>query len=580
MRCADLLPAIAAPESSYPPELADWTCQAFPNDNLPRDSLIVALISLALAIPVTVFLSGCFEIANDSEAPESWLRYAGAVRFICGLQAHRRWHYTGAKGQPNRFVRWYVRCADAPMAETLMNLLHSVRASVTGKPPPWLEQHEHPAAEAGRFHNINMQTCLRMLKRKHKSLHTTDAAEPSIKVHVGDVDNAQAAPAAEAQTCDDDDSLYLSADSGSAGWVSAGSSSALAQTAEAVAECSEQTIQVLVGDDDGLQAALAGKAVDECLEQAIEVIVGDDDDSFLAAEPRNRGTAEPMDVRARRSIQLLLADDETWHGTLAVDAALRRDEQTSQLLVGEDVTLEASQAMYEGTTQRIIHTLMLGDASLGAAQKAEATDENAKRLIPMLLADDVCLLGAAETTEAGTAHGEAAISAHDPSEKFSFNLVPDELLGTLPTINGADGLHDKLSPAEEARAIRRLKRQLTALGLGGVLLVWAIMTWFILTYGLLIYELLGRDAQHSFVNSWGVSYGIGAALEWRDVLNQAARSVVLLAIAERLHLTRPVAWVEEHIDYLSTSALLLEHGGLSYFQELRLFFTFRRRLSD
>ena len=51
-------------------------------------------------------------------------------------------------------------------------------------------------------------------------------------------------------------------------------------------------------------------------------------------------------------------------------------------------------------------------------------------------------------------------------------------------------------------------------------------------------------------------------------------------IAERLHLTRPVSWLEDHIDYMSTSALLLEHGGLSFFQELRLLFTFRRRLAD
>jgi hypothetical protein len=57
-------------------------------------------------------------------------------------------------------------------------------------------------------------------------------------------------------------------------------------------------------------------------------------------------------------------------------------------------------------------------------------------------------------------------------------------------------------------------------------------------------------------------------------------AVAVVAIAERLHLTRPVSWLEDHVDYMSTSALLLEHGGLSFFQELRLLFTFRRRLSD
>ena len=141
-------------------------------------------------------------------------------------------------------------------------------------------------------------------------------------------------------------------------------------------------------------------------------------------------------------------------------------------------------------------------------------------------------------------------------------------------------MHQKHSQEEEAKQLRRSKRQLTALGLFGILLLWACFAWFIFTYGLLIFELLGRDAEQSFIHSWGVSYGVGAASEWRDVLHQAVISLLVLAIAERLHLTRPVAWLEDHIDYMSTAALLLEHGGLSYFQELRLFFTFRRRLVD
>ena len=152
--------------------------------------------------------------------------------------------------------------------------------------------------------------------------------------------------------------------------------------------------------------------------------------------------------------------------------------------------------------------------------------------------------------------------------------------GSLPTHADTDDMHQKHSQEEEAKQLRRSKRQLTALGLFGILLLWACFAWFIITYGLLIFELLGRDAEESFIRSWGVSYGVGAASEWRDVLREAVISLLVLAIAERLHLTRPVAWLEEHIDYISTSALLLEHGGLSFFQELRLFFTFRRRLVD
>ena len=359
MRSADLLAAIAAPASSYPPTLQDWTCTAFPNDNLPLDSLIVALIALAVGVPVNIFLSGCFEIANDSEAPESWLRYAGMVRILCGRLAHRRWHYTGPLGQPRRFVRWYIRSVDAPRLETLTNTLHTIRAAITGAPPPWHAPREESETEAARDDRARFQTSI------------------------------------------------------------------------------------------GLSLAH---------------LVGDFDDS-----PRAAQTAEAEAVRARLSQQSSIS----W-------------------------TMYASHAL-----------------------------------------DDL-----------------------DCSS------------------SGASGLHHGHSPAEEAAHLRRLKRRLTALGLCGVLMVWACSAWFIFTYGLLIFQLLGADAQHSFTRSWGVSYGVGAATEWRSVLQHAVLSVALLAIAERMHLTRPVAWLEDHIEYMSTSALLLEHGGLSFFQELRLFFTFRRRVVD
>jgi hypothetical protein len=33
--------------------------------------------------------------------------------------------------------------------------------------------------------------------------------------------------------------------------------------------------------------------------------------------------------------------------------------------------------------------------------------------------------------------------------------------------------------------------------------------------GMLLYELLGDGAESSFVRSWGVSYGLNAATEWK-----------------------------------------------------------------
>ena len=432
LRGADLLTAFAAPASGFPPALVNWVCDAFPNDDMPSDSLIVALIALAVAIPVTIFLSGIFEVANDSDAPQSWLRYTGVVRMVCGKLAHRRWHYTGPLGQPNRFIRWYVRCAETPMAETLLNLLHSARAALTGVPTPWAmdEQHESKATaeEARHARGIQMQSTIRAL-------------------------------------------------------MGVGDSPPMAETED---ERARKTIRLLLGVDDSLQAAEVAETEDERARKAIQMLM--DDDSAEAVE-----AAETEDARARKTIRLLMGADDL-------------------------------------------------DDSLPVAQAAATIDTEL------------------EFT-------------------FDWTMYIHDMSSSL-THDDADGLHQELSREEEAKQLRRSKRQLTALGLFGILLLWACFAWFIFTYGLLIFELLGRDAERSFIRSWGVSYGVGAASEWRDVLRQAVISLLVLAIAERLHLTRPVAWLEDHIDYMSTAALLLEHGGLSYFQELRLFFTFRRRLAD
>ena len=349
MSCADLLTSIATPESNYPPALVDWTCTAFPNDNLPGDSLLVALIAIAVALPVTVFLQSAFEIANDSEAPESWLRYAGLGRLVFGRMAHRKWHYTGPLGQPPRVVRWYIRSASAPLLESMVNAGITLRDAVL--------------------------SLLRLLACRR-------ARAPKANEH------------------------------------------------------------------DCVQAA-------------------------TAATPR--------------------------------------------------------------------------------LSSAQSTDDDAARIRSLSL-----------------------LASIRWSEGRSDDQLEDEAGGSS-TLSGA---RNERSHMAEALRLRRRKRALTVVGLVSVLLLWTVIVWFILTYGLLIYQLLGLDAQRSFTRSWGVSYGVGAATEWRDVLRQALIAIVILAVAERMHLTRPVTWLEEHIDYMSTSALLLEYGGLSFFQELRLLFTFRRRLSD
>jgi hypothetical protein len=132
----------------YPAGLKDYVCTQWPNDDNPVDSFVVGLISIAVAIPVTIFMTSCFAIANDSEAPESWLAWANPiVKVFAGFNAHRRWHYTRG-AQPARLVRWYVRSKDAPYPERFMIFCRTVKAGLTCSEPPWYAEADEAEAEA------------------------------------------------------------------------------------------------------------------------------------------------------------------------------------------------------------------------------------------------------------------------------------------------------------------------------------------------------------------------------------------------------------------------------------------------
>lgn len=68
---------------------------------------------------------------------------------------------------------------------------------------------------------------------------------------------------------------------------------------------------------------------------------------------------------------------------------------------------------------------------------------------------------------------------------------------------------------------------------------------------MLIYKLLGEQAESEFARSWGISYGMNAATEWKDIVQETIKAAIILAILERLCLTRNASWLEDHIDYLS-----------------------------
>ena len=66
----------------------------------------------------------------------------------------------------------------------------------------------------------------------------------------------------------------------------------------------------------------------------------------------------------------------------------------------------------------------------------------------------------------------------------------------------------------------------------------------------------------------------------QDIAKETAQGLVILFILERLYLTRPVSWMEDHIDYLSCQALFFRHSGLSLLQQTKLLYSYKRRISD
>jgi hypothetical protein len=61
---------------------------------------------------------------------------------------------------------------------------------------------------------------------------------------------------------------------------------------------------------------------------------------------------------------------------------------------------------------------------------------------------------------------------------------------------------------------------------------------------MLIYKLLGEKAQSDFARSWGISYGMNAATEWKEIAVQAVKMSIVLIILERFYLTSNSAWLE------------------------------------
>ena len=82
------------------------------------------------------------------------------------------------------------------------------------------------------------------------------------------------------------------------------------------------------------------------------------------------------------------------------------------------------------------------------------------------------------------------------------------------------------------------------------------------------------------MRSWGVSYGLNAATEWRQIVVEALRGALVLVLMERLFLTSHGSWLEEHIDYLSLHSLLMTRTAANFSAQIKTFLTYTKRLSS
>lgn len=94
-----------------------------------------------------------------------------------------------------------------------------------------------------------------------------------------------------------------------------------------------------------------------------------------------------------------------------------------------------------------------------------------------------------------------------------------------------------------------------------------------------MYLLLGEHAEQQFAHTWGVSYGLQSASEWRHIFIAALKAALVIAILERLYLTKPSEWLEEAIDYYSLQAVLFKQHSVGFAGQIGTFFRFTKRVN-
>ena len=148
--CGDIQDQFLTVQGPYtygdPPEehmyLDEYVCTQFPDDAYVTDQLLVGLISVAVALPVDLFLARAFELANEnSDMPEAWVdEPTGKWKFLLGKDCHNSWRLADPKQPVSDLVLWLVRYSSyEPMFATFIRLLswlkRKIRERLFGKEP-------------------------------------------------------------------------------------------------------------------------------------------------------------------------------------------------------------------------------------------------------------------------------------------------------------------------------------------------------------------------------------------------------------------------------------------------------------
>jgi hypothetical protein len=153
-----------------PAPRARAVCHAFPDDAYDTDQIFVALISVAVALPVRTLLLRAFELANerDDDVPEAWLTAPAApwLPLLFGTDAHRSWHFTGSS-PVHSVVRWMALNPGEPPVEPLRDAAvdAALRRCAAPRAPP-----QDVAAAPSPAHSGSSAA-----KRNNKALYTSSA---------------------------------------------------------------------------------------------------------------------------------------------------------------------------------------------------------------------------------------------------------------------------------------------------------------------------------------------------------------------------------------------------------------------